>query len=75
MSKDDNIIGFPASANFTPEQALASAGQFDLREVMVIAYDKDGELVIRSSKMNLKEALWLIKMAVLYTLDGLCCKN
>lgn len=75
MSKDDNIIGFPASANFTPEQALASAGQFDLREVIVIAFDAEGELVIRSSKMDLKEALWLIKMAELYTLDGICLKN
>lgn len=69
---NDNVIGFPASANFTSEQALASAGQFQLREVIIIAYDEDGMLMVRSSKMDRKEALWLIKMAELYTLDGLC---
>lgn len=56
------VIALPASTNFKPEQALQSALQLDMSDVLVIGY-VDGELVTRSSHMTRAEALWLIEKA------------
>ena len=45
----------------TVEQALSSALQLDLSDVLIIGYGDDGKLKIRSSKMDRKNALWLIE--------------
>jgi hypothetical protein len=47
----------------TPEQALNSALQSDLGEVLIIGIDQDGNHFARSSKMDRKSALWLVKWA------------
>lgn len=67
-----NVFSLPATTTMTPEQALASAGQLELGEVLVIGHDKDGELVVRSSRMDSKNALWLLKLAELYTMGQIC---
>ena len=58
------LFRLPASTSFTPEQALNSALADDLQDVLIAGYDKDGALVIRSSKLTCAEAFFLAnKMA------------
>jgi len=59
----DKIINFPASTNLNVDQALASAAQLNMTDVLIIGYGEDGLLKIRSSKMDRKNALWLIESA------------
>lgn len=62
-----NVIALPASNSFTPEQALRSALElvrFDiLTDVLVIGYDSDGVLIIRSSKMSRCDAIFMLEKA------------
>lgn len=68
----DNVVSFPASENFTPEQALLSALEFcrfdEPREVVVIGYDANGTLFVRSSKMSRRDALWIAEVFKQYAL-------
>lgn len=57
------IKKFPASTSLTVEQALNSTLQEDLDEVLIIGRYKDGDLFIRSSKMDVKTAFWLAELA------------
>lgn len=61
------ISQLPLSTSFTVEQALESALTHHrlegLQDVMVIAYDKDGDLFVCSSQINRAEALFLIERA------------
>ena len=61
--KNVNVIGFPVSNTLTPAQAIASAGQMDLEQVLVLGYDRGGFFTLRSSRMNHAEALWLLEQA------------
>jgi hypothetical protein len=65
-----NIIGFPATTTFTPDQALASAAQLEPQDVLVVGYDKDGDLIIRSSRMSLQDSLWLCEMLKKHIMDA-----
>lgn len=62
-----NVIALPASESFTPEQALKSALEFvrndNLKDVLVIGYDADGVLIIRSSKMSRSDAIFILEKA------------
>ena len=58
-----NVIALPASVNYTPEQALHSALKANLTDVMVLGYDEDGELFVRSSKMTRAEGLFMTERA------------
>ncbi len=40
-------------------EVLASAGAVDLAELVVVGFDAGGSLFVRSSKMTLKDALWI----------------
>lgn len=40
-----------------------------MADVLVIGYDRDGDLVIRSSRMDRKDALWLCEMARAWALN------
>lgn len=61
-----NVRELPASTTMTPKQALLSALGFaendNLTEVVIVGYDKDGDLLVRSSRMNRESALWLAEM-------------
>lgn len=65
MSTSDNVLLMPASENMTPKQALQRsmilADNDDLREVIIVGYDSDGGLVVESSKMDRKSALWIVE--------------
>lgn len=61
-----DILDFPPSDTMTPKQALLSALAFaendDLQDIVIVGYDGGGELLIRSSRMSRKDALWLAEM-------------
>ncbi len=67
---NEKVISLPASVNYTAEQALQSALQRELTDVMVIGYDEDGDLFVRSSKMTRAEGLFMLKRAEEWTLHG-----
>ena len=64
----ENVLSLPAHSNMTVEQCLALSGRDaatdDWQDVMVLAYDADGRLVVRSSHMTCKDALWMLMAAV-----------
>jgi hypothetical protein len=67
---NQNVISLPASVNYTPEQALQSAIQFDqLQDVLIVGYDEDGCLLVRSSKMTRADALFLLEKAKQWAME------
>lgn len=64
------IFRLPASATFTPEQALNDALTLGLTDVLVIGYDQDGDLAIRSSRMTCAEAAFLTEKAKQWAMSG-----
>ena len=68
------ITALPASTTFTPKQALLSALEFadndNLQDVLIAGYDADGRLIVRSSRMDRKDALWLSEMMREWALNG-----
>ena len=67
---NEKVISLPASTNYTAEQALQSALQMELTDVMIIGYDFEGELFIRSSKMTRAEGLFMVKKAEEWSMYG-----
>lgn len=57
------VIPFPATNTMNVGQALDHQRQDDLQEVLILGFDKNGEFVLRSSRMNKKDGLWLIELA------------
>lgn len=70
----DMITAFPAATTFTPKQALLSAMDFadndNLQDVLIVGYDGDGVLLIRSSRMDRKDALWLSELLRDWAING-----
>lgn len=64
------VLSFPASNHFTPEQALHSALQLDLADVVIVGFDRDGDLAVRSSRMSRQEALFLAEKLKQYALEA-----
>jgi len=67
---NEKVISLPASTNYTAEQALQSALQMELTDVMIIAYDFEGDLFIRSSKMTRAEGLFMAEKAKHWAMTG-----
>jgi hypothetical protein len=67
---NEKVIALPASTNYTAEQALQSALQMELTDVMVIAYDFEGELFVRSSRMTRAEGLFMAEKAKQWAMNG-----
>ena len=65
-----NVISLPATTTFKPEQALNSALSLDLSDVLIVGYDTEGALAIRSSNMTCAEALFLLEKAKAWALSG-----
>jgi len=65
-----NVIALPASTTFTPEQALESAKALDMTDALIVGYDQDGVLVVRSSRMTCAEALFLLEKAKQWAMSG-----
>ena len=67
---NENVISLPASTNYTAEQALQSALQMELTDVMIIGYDFEGELFVRSSNMTRAEGLFMAEKAKHWAMTG-----
>lgn len=65
----DNVHMLDPHARMTVEEALAYAAKEDLKDVLIIGYDQNDDLVVRSSAMNCKDALWMLEKAKHYTLN------
>jgi len=65
-----NIIKLPASTTLTVEQALSSSLHAELDEVLIVGRHTDGDLFIRSSKMDVKTAFWLAELAKNWALNN-----
>ena len=68
-----NLLRIPPSVTMTAEQALSSAlvdaEEGDLTDVLIIGY-RDGDLYIRSSRLNCAEALFLANKAMRWAETG-----
>lgn len=69
MKTNANVFSLPATTTFTADQALDSAKSLNLVDVMIIGYDTDGDFVLRSSRMDRKDALWLSELAKMWAMD------
>jgi hypothetical protein len=73
---NEKVINLPASTNYTPRQALLSALDMckedgtGLSDVMVIGYDWEGYLFVRSSKMTRAEGLFMVEKAREWSMRG-----
>lgn len=69
------ITHLPGTDTFTPAQALHSALAFteagaedELKEVCIVGQTADGDFLIRSSRMSVRDALWLAEQLRMYAL-------
>ena len=71
---NDNVFPMPPAETLTPALALLSALDLAnanmLSDVLALAIDTDGDLVVRSSRMDRKTALWLVELARQYVLGA-----
>jgi hypothetical protein len=62
--KNKNVTFLPPSENYNVEQALNSALNIgSLTDILIVGYDEDGDLFIRSSYMTRAEAVFLLEKA------------
>lgn len=70
-SMEQTISVFP-NDNTSPQQALLDmlnlVGERGLKDVLIVAADKDGNIVVRSSAMTNKDALWLALSSALHAM-------
>ncbi len=59
---------FPAHSRLTVQQALGTVADLTLTDVLVIGYNEEGSLIVRSSEMTREAALWLLEKAKLHAL-------
>lgn len=68
-----SVTDLPASSYMSVEQALAMASREaangEYTEVVVLASSQDGGLIVRSSRMQPRDALWLAKMLERHALE------
>lgn len=66
-----NIVKWkmPVDANMTMRRFKRSVAEEDFTGAVIMGYDKDGDFIVRSSKMSRKDALWMLEQAKLHILD------
>ena len=68
------VLAFPPSTTLQLVQALQSAltvaEEGMLRDVLIVGYDEDEALFVRSSKLSRADALWLCEMLRRWVVDG-----
>lgn len=69
MSELSNL---PPHDRMTPLECLSMCSRThkDYRDVLVIGFGHEGELIVRSSAMPVQNALWLLMAGVDYVRDG-----
>jgi hypothetical protein len=67
-----DVIHLGPHSNMSPEQALAQASREQWDEVIIVGYHRDSaDLVVRSSHMTRRDALWIAEYLKLHALDQL----
>lgn len=57
----NNIVPFPSPAK--PEEVLEIAKSVDYNDVMVIGWDKAGDMIVVASEMTDQDMLYLLALA------------
>lgn len=65
----DNVELLPASATMTPYQALSYVLKEDIEDVLILAYDKNGNFIVRSSHISRETALFLSELGAKHALN------
>jgi len=69
-----SLFRIPLSTNMTVEQALHSAvvdaKDGNIQDVMIIGYDENGGLYIRSSELNCAQAMFMANKAFRWAESG-----
>lgn len=60
---DKNIVELPASENMTVEQCLDHSKRVGFKKVLIIGVDVNDNLIRRSSKMTISEAVYFLELA------------
>ena len=67
----DKVVRLTGATTYTVEQALDDAKHMNLSDVLILGYDKDDAFLVRSSRMTREQALFLIKLGEMHTMQGL----
>lgn len=65
-----NLLRMPPSTTYTPGQALQSALDDDLQDVLIVGYDRNGDIYIRSSRTTCAEAHFMANKAMRWAESG-----
>jgi hypothetical protein len=65
-----NLLRLPPSTTFTAEQALQSALDDNLQDVLILGYDQDGVLYVRSSRITCAEAMFMCQKGMRWAESG-----
>ena len=63
-----NVTKLPPSTTYTVDQALDDAKQMRLNDVLILGYDENDALFVRSSRMPREQALLLMELGKLFSL-------
>lgn len=63
------VIELGAHSNMSVKDALNFALREDLADVVIVGYDQEGKIVIRSSHMDRANAFYLLEQAKLHALN------
>lgn len=64
------VTQLPASSTMTVDQALESAKQLNLGDVLILGYNKDGEFCLRSSRLDRDLAFWLCHSGAAWIMEN-----
>lgn len=61
-----DLVNLPPHERMTPTECLSLCARdaANYQEVIVIGSDQDGELLVRSSAMSRKDAVWLLMAGI-----------
>ena len=62
------VTKLPPSTTFTVDQALDNAKQMQLNDVLILGFDENDALYVRSSRMTREQGLFLIELGKLHSL-------
>ena len=63
-----SVTKLPPSTTYTVDQALDDAKQMRLNDVLILGYDENDALFVRSSRMPREQALLLMELGKLFSL-------
>lgn len=68
MTNGLKVVALPVQR--TPTEALQMALELDFKEVAIIGYDTDNSLIVRTSFMKRRDALWLAEHFKRYAMES-----